>query len=56
MMTSHADWQGRPPVYLSLDGKPTRTLVIAFRKGRYLSNAAEAFIETFKRTLESHNS
>lgn len=46
------DSQGRAPVYLTLEGRPTRTLVIAYRKGRYLSNAAEAFIATFRRTLE----
>ena len=34
------------PVYLPLVGKPSRTLVIAYRKGRYLSKAAEAFIAT----------
>ncbi|MEB3101332.1 LysR family transcriptional regulator [Ferviditalea candida] len=35
------------PVYLDLaDPRPTRTLVIASRKGRYLSKAAEAFIST----------
>ncbi|GAA0403750.1 LysR family transcriptional regulator [Paenibacillus motobuensis] len=40
------------PVYLPLaDPAPSRTLVIAYRKGRYLSKAAEAFIETFKQTL-----
>ncbi|CAM2793730.1 LysR family transcriptional regulator [Paenibacillus sediminis] len=41
------------PVYLPLaEPVPNRTLVIAYRKGRYLSKAAEAFIETFKKTLE----
>jgi DNA-binding transcriptional LysR family regulator len=40
--------QGSPftPIYLPLYEKPHRTLVIAYRKGRYLSKAAEAFIET----------
>ncbi|MFC5467705.1 LysR family transcriptional regulator [Cohnella suwonensis] len=50
MMTRN-DWQGPAPTYLTLEGRPTRTLVIAHRKGRYLSNAAEAFIETFRNTL-----
>ncbi len=50
-MMRHDDWQGRAPVYLTLEGRPARTLVIAYRKGRYLSNAAEAFIETFHQTL-----
>ncbi|WP_239614259.1 LysR family transcriptional regulator [Cohnella mopanensis] len=52
-MVTRNDWQGRAPVYLKLEGKPTRTLVIAYRKGRYLSNAAEAFISTFRDTLKS---
>jgi DNA-binding transcriptional LysR family regulator len=51
-MITRSDWNGRAPVYLSLEERPTRTLVIAYRKGRYLSNAAEAFIETFTRTLK----
>jgi LysR family transcriptional regulator, hydrogen peroxide-inducible genes activator len=40
--------QGSPftPAYLPLQDKPHRTLVIAYRKGRYLSKAAEAFIAT----------
>ncbi|UVI27810.1 LysR family transcriptional regulator [Paenibacillus spongiae] len=43
------------PVYLPLAAPvPSRTLVIASRKGRYLSKAAEAFITTMKTTLESH--
>ncbi|WP_019640081.1 LysR family transcriptional regulator [Paenibacillus fonticola] len=40
------------PVYAPLaDPVPSRTLVIAYRKGRYLSKAAEAFIETFRATI-----
>ncbi|RCX23358.1 LysR family hydrogen peroxide-inducible transcriptional activator [Fontibacillus phaseoli] len=39
------------PVYIPLSSSPSRTLVIAYRRGRYLSKAAEAFIETFKTTL-----
>lgn len=42
------------PVYLPLtDPTPSRTLVIAYRRGRYLSKAAEAFIETFRSTVAS---
>ncbi|SFS61578.1 LysR family transcriptional regulator [Paenibacillus sp. BC26] len=42
----------RTPVYLPISAPtPIRTLVIASRKGRYLSRAAEAFIETMKSTL-----
>jgi len=51
-MMTRSDWQGRAPTYLTLEGHPTRTLVIAYRKGRYLSNAAEAFISVFKSTLD----
>lgn len=40
------------PVYLPLaEPVPSRTLVIAYRRGRYLSKAAEAFIETFRETM-----
>ncbi|GGA23611.1 LysR family transcriptional regulator [Paenibacillus physcomitrellae] len=40
------------PVYVPLaEPTPSRTLVIAYRKGRYLSKAAEAFIQTFKQTF-----
>jgi DNA-binding transcriptional LysR family regulator len=39
------------PVILPIDGHPARTLVIAYRKGRYLSKAAEAFIATMKDVL-----
>ncbi|MNN58072.1 Hydrogen peroxide-inducible protein activator [compost metagenome] len=40
------------PVYLPLaEPVPSRTLVIAYRRGRYLSKAAEVFIETFKTTV-----
>lgn len=40
------------PVYLPLaEPVPSRTLVIAYRHGRYLSKAANAFIETFKSTV-----
>jgi LysR family hydrogen peroxide-inducible transcriptional activator len=40
------------PMYLSLEGRPYRTLVIAHRKGRYLSNAAEAFIRTLSKVIK----
>ncbi|MUT65423.1 LysR family transcriptional regulator [Paenibacillus sp. NEAU-GSW1] len=39
------------PIYLSLESDPSRTLVIAYRKGRYLSKAADAFIKTMKSTF-----
>lgn len=41
------------PVYLPLaDPVPSRTLVFAYRRGRYLSKAAEAFMTTFRETVE----
>lgn len=42
------------PVFLPLDPSPSRTLIIAYRKGRYLSKAAEAFIATFQAVMQSH--
>lgn len=42
------------PAYLRIKSRPTRTLVIASRKGRYLSKAAQAFIETLKETIRDN--
>mgnify|MGYP002622256702 CR=1 FL=1 len=39
------------PAYVRLVERPTRTLVIAYRKGRYLSKAAEAFITVMSGVL-----
>ena len=40
------------PVYVPLaDPTPSRTLVVAYRQGRVLSKAAEAFIQTFQQTV-----
>ncbi|NUU63210.1 LysR family transcriptional regulator [Paenibacillus agri] len=40
------------PVYLPLaEPVPSRTLVFAYRRGRYLSKAAEAFMKTFRTTV-----
>ncbi|MFC3801328.1 LysR family transcriptional regulator [Cohnella sp. GCM10012308] len=50
-MITRREHDGLQPFYLPLKGRPTRTLVIAYRKGRYLSNAAEAFIATFRDTM-----
>jgi DNA-binding transcriptional LysR family regulator len=41
------------PVYVSLAIRPKRTLVIAYRKGRYLSRAAEAFIATMREVMDA---
>jgi DNA-binding transcriptional LysR family regulator len=35
-----------PPVYLSLTGRPFRTLVVAYRKDRPLSRPAESFVHS----------
>ncbi|MBP1994793.1 LysR family transcriptional regulator [Paenibacillus eucommiae] len=43
------------PTYLHLEGHPTRTLVIAYRKGRYISKAAEAFIATMKQIMDARS-
>lgn len=41
------------PVFLPLEEPvPSRTLVVAYRNGRYLSKAAEAFIQTFKEVMD----
>ncbi|MCC3376461.1 LysR family transcriptional regulator [Cohnella sp. REN36] len=50
-MVTRRPLPGLAPVHLRLEGRPSRTLVIAYRKGRYLSNAAEAFIATFRETM-----
>ncbi|EXX91951.1 transcriptional regulator, partial [Paenibacillus darwinianus] len=51
-MIARAKWSDQsPPVYLPLESAPSRTLVIATRKGRYLSKASDAFIRTLKETV-----
>lgn len=42
------------PVYLPLASNPSRTLIIASRKGRYLSKAADAFIRTMNKTISHY--
>ncbi|MCM3747542.1 LysR family transcriptional regulator [Paenibacillus pasadenensis] len=42
------------PHFCPIAGKPSRSLVIASRKGRYLSKAAEAFIDTMKAAVIKH--
>ncbi|MCP1309213.1 LysR family transcriptional regulator [Paenibacillus tyrfis] len=46
-------WNELAPAYLQLSNRPTRTLVIAHRKGRYLSKAVAAFMETFRTVMEA---
>lgn len=50
-LISKRSWSELAPVHLRLKGHPTRTLVIAYRKGRYISKAAEAFIITMKQVM-----
>ncbi len=46
-MVTRAQGYASSPSYLSLaEPRPSRTLVIAYRRGRYLTKAAEAFIST----------
>lgn len=40
------------PTYISLSTHPTRTLVIAYRNDRYLSKAAEFFIEIMQQVMK----
>ncbi|MCR8634918.1 LysR family transcriptional regulator [Paenibacillus radicis (ex Xue et al. 2023)] len=51
-MVSRGGWSELAPRYLSLSHRPTRTLVITYRKGRYLSKAVEAFMTTFREVVE----
>ncbi|WP_040393838.1 LysR family transcriptional regulator [Effusibacillus pohliae] len=48
-MVARSGWASGKPVYLSpTDPVPTRTLVVAYREGNYLSRAAIAFIGLLK--------
>jgi len=51
-MVTRSRWSKFAPVYFSLEGRPERTLIIAFRKDRYLSKAAEAFIAKMREVLQ----
>ncbi|WP_282941579.1 LysR family transcriptional regulator [Paenibacillus sp. RC67] len=51
-MITRGAWSEMAPAYLSLSQHPTRTLVIAYRKGRYMSKAVEAFMTTFREVVE----
>lgn len=52
-MVERGKWSEFAPHYMSITGRPSRTLVIARRKGRYVSKAAEAFITTMRELLRS---
>ncbi|WP_028549330.1 LysR family transcriptional regulator [Paenibacillus sp. UNC451MF] len=51
-MITRGAWSEMAPAYFSLSQHPTRTLVIAYRKGRYISKAVEAFMSTFREVVE----
>jgi LysR family transcriptional regulator, hydrogen peroxide-inducible genes activator len=51
-MISQRTFSDLSPVNLHLTSRPTRTLVIAYRKERYLSKAAEAFISTIREVMQ----
>jgi LysR family transcriptional regulator, hydrogen peroxide-inducible genes activator len=52
-MISRRVWGEHAAVNLLLKDRPTRKLVIAYRKGRYLSKAAEAFISTMQKVMQN---
>ncbi|SDC75995.1 DNA-binding transcriptional regulator, LysR family [Paenibacillus sp. UNCCL117] len=52
-MVSRGRWSELVPVYLPLQTRPCRTLVVAYKKGRYLSKAVEAFMDTFREVMTS---
>ncbi|GAA3405028.1 LysR family transcriptional regulator [Paenibacillus hodogayensis] len=54
-MVERGKWSEAAPVYLSVSSRPTRTLVIARRRGRYVSKAAEAFIATMLELIGGNN-
>ncbi len=43
------------PVYLQLKERPYRTLVAAYRKGRYISKAAEAFMGVMREVMNKED-
>ncbi|MCZ8511282.1 LysR family transcriptional regulator [Paenibacillus filicis] len=55
-MVSRGRWSELAPAYLPLAGTPTRTLVVAYRKGRYLSKAVDAFMATFREVMKKDRS
>ncbi|MGR6980480.1 LysR family transcriptional regulator [Testudinibacter sp. P27/CKL/0425] len=47
----YADHFDKEPCYCRLDSHPSRTVVVVYRKGRYLSHATRAFVQTLKTYL-----
>lgn len=54
MLTRHKSAEFAPH-YVPLGSRPSRTLVVASRKGRYLSKASRAFIDTLHSTIRSYS-
>lgn len=52
-MTARTKWSHYVPVYIPIDEKPSRTVVIGYRNDRYLSKAALAFIATMKNVVHT---
>ena len=52
-MTARTKWSHYVPEYVSIQGRPSRTIVIGHRKDRYLSKAALAFIDTMKKVVQA---
>lgn len=54
-MMARSKWSTLVPVYLHFaEPRPYRTLVIVYRKDRYLSKSAQAFIATLAEVMESY--
>lgn len=51
-MVASTEGDNPQPVYMRLEGSPSRTIVIAYRAGRYLSKTAKHFIEMMQETVE----
>ncbi|MGE5702272.1 MAG: LysR family transcriptional regulator [Clostridia bacterium] len=47
-MITQSSWTGNAPAYARLTTRPTRTLVVAYRKDRQLSKPTAAFIQLLK--------
>ncbi|KGQ69352.1 LysR family transcriptional regulator [Chelonobacter oris] len=50
----YADHFEKEPCYCRLDSNPGRTVVVVYRKGRYLSRATRAFVQTLKEYVQQH--
>lgn len=48
----YADHFDKEPCYCRLDSDPSRTVVVVYRKGRYLSRATRAFVQSLKEYIQ----